>query len=326
MRIAISTNWNSFRHETADALLEEIVSLGFDTVELGYALTHRQADGIAAWRDAGRIRVSSVHAFCPSPVPNATGPELFSICDPRDFRKARRGIAAVKASADFAASVGARVVVLHAGRVPMRRAVRRLAGFADQGLLGAPKYSRQLERALDKRERAAKRHLDTLCDSLAEILPHFERLGLVLGLENLPTCDAMPNEPEMQLLLDSFSTPALGYWHDTGHAQVRQHYGLIHHAGIVARFADRIAGFHLHDVAFPDSDHRMPPAGGTVDFSLFARFLDSEIPFVLEPARGSDASFVGTAVDYLSGLWKTTPQASAGHGGARIPHEDDPTT
>ena len=66
MRIAISTNWNSFRHETADALLEEIVSLGFDTVELGYALTHRQADGIAAWRDGGEpkdaVRVGAAPA------------------------------------------------------------------------------------------------------------------------------------------------------------------------------------------------------------------------------------------------------------------------
>jgi len=326
MRIALSTNWNSFRHETADDMLAEIVSLGFDTVELGYGLTHRQAEGVAKWRDAGRIRVGSVHAFCPSPMPGVANPEIFSICDPADFRKARRGIAAVKASADFAASVGARAMILHAGRVPMRRGVRRLADLAEQGLIGTPKYQRQLERVLDKRGRAPKRHLDTLCESLAEILPHVERLGLVLGLENLPTCDAMPNEPEMQLLFDSFQTKALGYWHDAGHAQIRQHFGFIHHAGIVARFADRLAGLHLHDVAFPGSDHRMPPAGGTVDFSLFARFLGSDIPFVLEPARGSDASSIRTAVDFLSGLWKLTPEASAGHGDAGTPHEDEPTT
>ncbi|MGI5868693.1 MAG: sugar phosphate isomerase/epimerase family protein [Kiritimatiellia bacterium] len=327
MRIALSTNWNSFRHETADAMLEEIVSLGFDTVELGYALTHRQAEGVAAWREAGRIRVCSVHAFCPSPVPNAASPELFSICDPRDFRKARRGIAAVKSTADFAASVGARAVVLHAGRVPLRRRIHRLNDLVDNGLLGTSKYQRLLDRALARRSRAARRHLDTLCESLAEILPHIERLGLVLGLENLPTLDAMPNEPEMQILLDSFRTPALGYWHDAGHAQARQHGGLIHHAGIVARFADWIAGLHLHDVAFPNSDHRMPPAGGTVDFAQFARFLDTGIPFVLEPARGSEASSIRTAVEFLSGLWqlphKTSPPAQ---GDAKTPHEDTTTT
>lgn len=326
MRIALSTNWNSFRHETADDMLAEIVSLGFDTVELGYGLTHRQAEGVGKWRDAGRIRVGSVHAFCPSPMPGVTNPEIFSICDPVDFRKARRGITAVKNTVDFAASVGARAVVLHAGRVPMRRDIRRLTDLADQGLIDSPKYQRRLERVLDKRSRAPKRFLDTLCESLAEVLPHAEKQRIVLALENLPTCDAMPNEPEMQILFDSFQTKALGYWHDTGHAQIRQHFGFIHHAGIVARFADRLAGLHLHDVAFPGSDHRMPPAGGTVNFALFARFIDTDIPFVLEPARGSDASSIKTAVDFLSGLWNLPTKASPERGIAEITHEDEPTT
>ena len=299
-------------------MLDEIRGLGFDTVELGYSLTQTQADGVLDWTSAGRINVSSIHAFCPASIPGKSGPELYSICDPEDHRKSGHGIAAVKATADFAAAVGAKAVVLHAGRVPIYRHIRKLADIAENGLLGSPKHQKQLQKILDKRNRCAKPYFDTLCESLNDILPHFERLGITLGLENLPTYDALPNEPEMQVLLDSFPTKALGYWHDAGHAQIRQNLGFIHHAGIVSRFADHIAGLHLHDVAFPTSDHRMPP-GGTVDFGLFSRFTASDIPFVLEPARGSDTLSVTTAVGFLTEIWhlndleRSTPPRNETH-------------
>lgn len=302
MRIALSTNWNAFRHESADGMLDEIRGLGFDTVELGYSLTQTQADGVLDWTSSGRIKVSSIHAFCPASIPGKSGPELYSICDPTDYKKSRHGIAAVRATADFAAAVGAKAIVLHAGRVPIYRHIRKLADLAEAGRLGTPKHEKQLQRIMDKRNRYATPYLDTLCESLNDLLPHFEKLGITLGLENLPTYDAMPNEPEMQTLLDSFPTKALGYWHDAGHAQIRQNLGFINHAGIVSRFADNIAGLHLHDVGFPTSDHRMPP-GGTVDFRLFTRFIPSDIPFVLEPARGSDTLSVTAAVGFLSELW-----------------------
>ena len=290
-------------------MLDEICSLGFDTVELGYGLTQTQADGVAKWISSGRIKVSSVHAFCPASIPGKSGPELYSLCDPDDFKKGKHGINAVKATADFAASVGAKAVVLHAGRVPIYRHIRKLTDLAHDGLLGTPSHQKQLAKIMTKRDRYAQPNFDTLCDSLDILLPHFEKLGLVLGLENLPSYDAMPNESEMQLLLEDFPTKALGYWHDAGHAQIRQNLGFIHHAGIVSRFADRTVGLHLHDVVAPTSDHQMPPKGG-VDFKMFSRFIAQDIPFVLEPTRGSVASSITTAASYLSELWQLPPEAA----------------
>ena len=49
MRLSLSTCWNSGRHETGEAMLDEIVSLGFDTVELGYALTFGELCGVIAF-------------------------------------------------------------------------------------------------------------------------------------------------------------------------------------------------------------------------------------------------------------------------------------
>lgn len=302
MRLSISTNWNSSQHESADSMLEEIVSLGFDTVELGYGLTPTQVDGLEPWISSGRIKVSSIHAYCPASIPGRSGPEIYSICDPIDHARGRHGIAAAKATADFAASVGARAVVLHAGRVPIYRHIRKLADLAAAGAIGTPAYQKQIARIQKKRDRYAKRHFDILCEALDEILPHFEQLGITLGLENLPTYDAMPNEPEMQTLVECFDTKAFGYWHDIGHAQIRQNLGFIHHAGVVSRFSKKIVGLHIHDVKFPTTDHCMPP-DGTVDFTIVSSLINSGIPFVLEPARGSDASSIKTAVRFLSDLW-----------------------
>lgn len=300
MRLALSTNWNAYRHETADAMLEEITALGFDTIELSYSLSLRQSDALASAVQQGRIHVSSVHAFCPSPIPNTTGPELFSLCDPKDFKGPQRARSALLATADFAAAVGAPVVVLHAGRVPIRRHVRKLHALADQGLIPSPKYSRQFERTLQKREKHAAPYFETLQRNLELILPDFEARHLTLGLENLPSFDGMPNEPEMQALLEEFDSPALGYWHDAGHAQIRQHLGLIHHIGILQRFADHIVGVHLHDVAFPTSDHLPPSPEGSVNFKAFKPLLQRPIPFVLEPARGTDVSAIQSAIAYLT--------------------------
>ena len=46
MRFSLSTNWNVRRHETGEALTDEILSLGFDALELGYHTTDELAAGI----------------------------------------------------------------------------------------------------------------------------------------------------------------------------------------------------------------------------------------------------------------------------------------
>ena len=160
MRLSLSTCWNSGRHETGEAMLDEIESLGFDTVELGYALTFGQADGVRRRLRDGRIRVSSIHAFCPNPKPGSrAGPEPFSICDPADFRGRRHGIEAVLDSARFAAELGVRPMVLHAGRVPVFRAARRLDALVEDGVRAERPlaYEKRILRFQAKRERRAKR-------------------------------------------------------------------------------------------------------------------------------------------------------------------------
>lgn len=303
MRLCVSTNWNSRGHDDGDTLVEEVLAAGLDTVELGYSLTHRQADDIARLRDAGRIRVASVHAFCPVPMGASTGsPELFSVSDPSP-RGRRRAIEAVLETARFAAGMGARVVVLHGGRVPIARPMRKLVRLAESGKRSDPRYERQLGRVLDARDRRAPKVFDRLRESLRELLPAFESLGLTLALENLPTWDATPNEPEMTQLLDEFPGSALGYWHDLGHGQVRENLGLIHHESVAHRLSARLAGLHVHDAVGFSDDHRMPGTGGGIRFERFRALAALDVPAVLEPAPGTPLECVRDAVDFLRGVW-----------------------
>lgn len=268
-------------------------------------------------------------------------PEIHCVCAP-DRRARERAVEAVLETARFAAETGARAVVLHAGRVPQAigpaRALQALAeaeyaaaaGIPRPGLLArllgraAPQpaappstgeggqrhppyrpsaaFLRRRERLYYLRDRKVPPFLDALRASLDELLPQFESLGLRLGLENLPTFDAVPSEPEMQRLLEEFDTPALGYWHDIGHGQVRANMGFLHHASLVRRMAPRIVGMHLHDVIPPAGDHVMPPLGET-DFGSLAFLADLDVPAVFEPAPDTPEGDIRAALDYVRGLW-----------------------
>lgn len=306
MRFSVSTNWNSREREDGDAMLDEIASLGFDRIELGYALAHGQADAVRRRVRAGEFRVSSVHAFSPFPLPGIhPDPEPFSLCDRKDFKGRRRGIEAALETARFAAEMQAPAMVLHAGRAPVFRAARRLQHLVEDGLRRTPKYEKALLKFQLKRERKAVRGLDVLRASLDLLLPEFAKLGVKLCLENLPTGDAIPSEPEMFALLREYEGAPLAYWHDWGHGQIRHELGLVHQGMLLKRLKDRIGGMHLHDVFPPLRDHGMPP-GGLVDFRLLAPFVPTEIPLVFEPRRGLPAADVARGLAFLQGLFPET--------------------
>ena len=323
--LSLSTNWISRSLDGGRGLVDAAHRLGLGALELGYSLTHRQADDIRAAVAAREISISSVHAFCPVPMGAAEGhPEIFSICV-QDARERRRAIDAVLDTARFAAEVGAPAVVLHAGRVPelvhpakdfekrlsapppspglLARLFRRSSPAPLPGVTpSSPAIDRLREKLVEQRTAKAGRCLDALRASLEELLPSFEELKVRLGLENLPSYDAIPTEPEMFQLLREFDSPAFGYWHDLGHGQVRANLGFIHHAAVARRLAPHMVGMHVHDVAPPANDHLMPPRGKT-NFRALAFLADLPIPAVLEPAPDTPEDDLRAAIEFLREVW-----------------------
>lgn len=304
MNFAISTNWNSRKHGNGHAVVEDVLYTGLSAVELGYSLLSGQADDIALHVRSGEISITSVHAFCPVPMGVSSGyPELYSICETNQ-QKRDSAYSAVLNTAEFAAKNGAKAVVLHAGRIPMRFRSGRLNSVVEKGHCFDSKHERVLLKAQNARDAKSAKPFEAMKRSLEKLIPRFESLGVILALENLPSIDAMPNEGEMQQLLAEFDSPFFGYWHDIGHGQVRENLGLINHIGIVKRMMPKIVGMHIHDVRAPLDDHCMPPRGGSVRFDRFRDIVaGSSIPMVFEPMAGTPREMVREAVDFMTKVW-----------------------
>ena len=73
---------------------------------------------------------------------------------------------------------------------------------------------------------------------LKKLLPAAEAQGIKLGIENRQALEELPFESDFQFLFRELASPNLVYWHDTGHAQIKENLGFIqprHAPGILAR-------------------------------------------------------------------------------------------
>jgi sugar phosphate isomerase/epimerase len=74
---------------------------------------------------------------------------------------------------------------------------------------------------------------------------------------------------------------ACGYWHDTGHARIKETMGALDHRTHLEKNAARLIGFHLHDVSAKGKDHQ-PIGGGQIDFEMVSEFWRPEHLLTLE--------------------------------------------
>src|SRR5882672_8827931 len=130
---SFSTCWNSHRHTDGRAMLREIRDLGFDHAELSHGTRISLLPGILESVDAGEMKISSLHNFCPLPIGvNHSAPNLyqFSAERPREREMAQRY---TLKTIDFAVRVKAPAVVLHVGSVEMKDYTHKLLELAQRG-------------------------------------------------------------------------------------------------------------------------------------------------------------------------------------------------
>jgi sugar phosphate isomerase/epimerase len=302
MTFGLSTRWNAYRHKSGVAMIEEILALGLDRVELGYDLTIDLVPGVQQMVDEKAVSVDSVHAFCPVPVGAPYGhPELFTLVS---LDKREREIAAshLDKTINFAAHVGARTVVLHAGNVEMKNMTRDLVDLYADGKEFSPRYEKLKTKLLLVRDKKAEKHLHHLRHGIEALLPLLEETGIALAIENLPSWESVPTELETEDLMQHFGSPHVRYWHDMGHAQLRQELGFISHTRWLKKLAPYLAGIHIHDMAKPAMDHIMPP-NGEMDFRLFKPFIKPDVLLVLEPRPGLPAADLTNGMEIMRTAW-----------------------
>ena len=302
MEFSLSTHWNAARHAQGERLVEEILALGFRRIELGYDLRLELVPGVQAMVRRGAVQVDSVHNFCPVPMGATRGhPELWTLAA-RDERERESAIHHTTRTIQFAAEIGARVVVTHAGNVEMPMISPQLFDLCIAQQQYSPAYERLSLKLQEQRDRKAPRQFELLLRSLERLIPVLDATGVTLALENLPTWEAFPTEIEFEEIKRRLPTPRLRYWHDIGHGQIRQNIGFINHERWLERLQPHLAGMHVHDVLPPATDHVMPPRG-QIDFSRFQRFATSDIVRVIEPSSRTPAAEVAEALTFLQRTW-----------------------
>ncbi len=281
--LSLSTCWNSHRFTDGLDLANEARSMGFEHIEISHGTRVSLIPGLLQAFERGIIRVSSVHNFCPSPVEVLIdAPDVYEFTSHRQFDR-ERAVHLTRQSIQTAARFGASRLVLHMGSVPMKRLTERLEAWVYRGRIFSREYTALKLKLVQQREKVSTFYLDRARAALHDLLPVAEEHKVALAIETRSHFEQVPNEREMlQLLTDFKDSPWLGAWHDFGHVQRKANLGLLDHAQHLAAIAPRLLGCHVHDVAWPDRDHRIPFTGGCVDFARLLPLVPHGIPLVWE--------------------------------------------
>ena len=269
-------------------MLQEIAGLGFEWVELSHGIKITLVPGILKAVEEGVIKISSCHNFCPLPAGvTHAAPNLY-MPSSQDARERDQWLRQSRRTLDFAHQVKARKVVLHLGSVeflwfnPAGKLDAYLEAHPGADLANDAAYMKLLAKALTKMKGRMPPYWENTKAGLVQLLPYAEEKGVRLGFENREAFDELPLDADHPDLFTAMAKPnACGYWHDTGHAQIKQDMGLLNHREHLEKNAPNAIGFHLHDVSAEGRDHQ-PIGTGKIDFEMVSSFWRPEHTLVLE--------------------------------------------
>src|SRR5437016_11391128 len=130
--IAFSTCWNSGRHTSGDEMLREIQALGFNLIELGHGIRISLIPGIQKMFDAGEVRFSSLHNFCPLPVEvMSASPDCYEFSAAGKSER-DRAVKQTLQTLDFAERLTASFCVLHCDSISINPITYELIPLPDK--------------------------------------------------------------------------------------------------------------------------------------------------------------------------------------------------
>lgn len=309
-RLSLSTCWCSSRHTDGYEMVEEMVGLGFKQIELSHGIRISLVPGILQAVEEGMVSISTVHNFCP--LPNGVQHAAPNYYQPSAVDSRERGLwqRYSEQTMAFAVKVGAQRIVMHSGSTwyffgsPEEKLEKWLkeSELMACDMLDDKDFERQRDRALKRIKRASKKTMERIKAGYGLVIPRAKELGLTLCLENREGLEEMPIDREYAGFLEALGEPEhCAYWHDTGHAQIKHQFGLLDHREHLTEMADRLAGFHLHDVSEKGRDHQVPGTG-TIDFNMVAEFVRPEHTLVLELSPKLTVDEVKASRDFIGNL------------------------
>ena len=300
--LSFSTCWNNSRHSDGDEMIDEILELGFDTIELSHGMTISKLPGIKKAYQEGKFRCSGVHNYFPSPVEvMIDAPDAYEFTSHRPHERARAMDLTMR-TLELAAEFKAQYVVMHMGSVPMPASKwsNRLTSMCKEGKQLELSFAKAKLNFVRKREKISPLYYQRAIEALEQLSEKAAELKIQLAVESRSHYEDVPSENEMIRLQEHFKDNSwIGYWHDFGHVQLKHNLGLLDHDQWLAKMAPFLIGCHVHDVYWPDRDHRVPLTG-ELDFKKLLRHIDPSKPFVWELSRSREAEQIKEALQ----VWK----------------------
>lgn len=296
---SISTVWNLARHHSVREVIDEVTALGFSRIELNYKVSEEQ---YAAFKDAvkaGEIRIDSVHNYCPFPAEQTreqANPDLPDLASPDEAMR-RLAVQYTARTICCAHAIGARVVVLHCGKVQAEPRTYRLIDLNRAHGPESREFITLRDQAIDERRMNAKIHYEALCTSLSELVQSAKKYGIILGLENRFHYRELPAPQEIVRLLTYFGSSGVHYWHDIGHGYILETLGFYQPFEYLESFHKNMVGIHIHDIIGLKDHHA--PCSGDFEWLRLRRYDRANILKVFEVHQKSTPEEITRGARYL---------------------------
>ncbi len=281
-------------------MLVELADLGFEWVELSHGIRLSLIPGILKALDDGIVKISSVHNFCPLPVGvMGAAPNLY---EPTSSSRRERilWLHNTLKTIDFAERVDCDRVVLHSGRArflfgnPGKILEEGAEGEVDPGSRPVPD-----EKAVRKLRKASTKPMRRLRESFGLLVDRARERGVTFGVENREASTELPMDADMKPFLEEMAEQGpFAYWHDAGHAQLKERMGLLRHTEFLEEMRPLLTGFHLHDVSAEGKDHQAPGTG-TIDWEAFAPFVQDGDTVIMEMSPRLRSAEIRKGRDFL---------------------------
>lgn len=307
MDLSLSTSWNSFRHTRGEEIIQEIKNLGFLEIELSFDLTRGIVNDIYSCLKKNKIKVNSIHNYCP--IPSGLKrfqalPDCYSLAS-LDEKERALALKYTKLTIKTAFKLGAKAVVLHCGRVETKDYTREIISLYDKGKIESEEFSVLKEKMNKERQEKSHTHLSKAIESLKELSEYARPFDIGLGVENRFYFREIPSFEEIGEILNYFRTfeesSNIFYWHDSGHAQLWENLGFSKHKDYLEAYQSRLLGVHLHDIR-GGSDH-LAPLKGDFDFKLLKPYLKADTLKTLEAHHPATAEQIIAAKDFLTKIY-----------------------
>lgn len=280
----ISTAWKSPEIKDGNQLIDELEKTGIPGIEIDYRINSTAFQQIVKRLKNSSLKVLSLHNYCPHPdiLPpeKASGDAFWLSAIDEDERKL--AIQYSLRTIHNADRIGAKAVVVHAGKIGMERESERWFDLFNRGGFQDSEGQEFVKRKMKERAKAKQPFFDALFKSLEQLNQEAMRLNILIGIENRNYLNDLPNFDEIGNILDFFKGGKIGYWHDVGHAQAIEAFGFCQHERFLQAYASQLVGIHLHDAHDIGYNDHFAPGSGLINFDMVKKYLTKNTIKIIE--------------------------------------------